>query len=82
MPTAAELLPRAKPYLDPIPGAAPTGKDARMEPAYEEVTKEIEKLSALTGAKVVWPTVVEKGSEILKGVSKDLRIASFVAFMP
>jgi len=80
MPTAAELLPRAKPFLDPIPGAAPTGKDARAEPAYEEVTKEIEKLSALTGAKVIWPVVVEKGSEILKGVSKDLRIASFVAY--
>lgn len=80
MPTAAELLPRAKPFLDPIPGPAPTGKDARAEPAYEEVTKEIEKLSALTGAKVVWPTVVDKGSEILKGLSKDLRIASFVAF--
>ncbi|HYV49384.1 MAG TPA: type VI secretion system protein TssA [Myxococcaceae bacterium] len=80
MPTAAELLPRAKPFLDPIPGAAPTGKDARAEPAYEEVTKEIEKLSALTGAKVVWPVVVEKGSEILKGLSKDLRIASFVAY--
>jgi type VI secretion system protein VasJ len=80
MPTAAELLPRAKPFLDPIPGPAPTGKDARMEPAYEEVTKEIEKLSALTGAKVVWPTVVDKGSEILKGISKDLRIASFVAY--
>ena len=80
MPTAAELAPRAKPYLDPIPGAAPTGKDARQEPAYEEVTREIEKLSALTGAKVAWPTVVEKGSEILKGFSKDLRIATFVAF--
>src|SRR5262245_42797645 len=80
MPTAAELLPLAKPYLDPIPGAAPTGKDARAEPAYEEVTREIEKLSALTGAKVAWPTVAEKGSEILKATSKDLRIASFVAF--
>ena len=80
MPTTAELAPRAKPYLDPIPGAAPTGKDARQEPAYEEVTREIEKLSALTGAKVAWPTVVEKGSEILKGLSKDLRIATFVAF--
>jgi type VI secretion system protein VasJ len=80
MPTAAELLPRAKPYLEPIPGAAPTGRDARAEPAYEEVTREIEKLSALTGAKVAWPTVVDKGSEILKGVSKDLRIASFVAY--
>ncbi|HVE84915.1 MAG TPA: type VI secretion system protein TssA [Myxococcales bacterium] len=80
MPTAADLLPRAKPYLDPISAAAPTGKDARAEPAYEEVTKEIEKLSSLTGAKVTWPTVVDRGSEILKGVSKDLRIASFVAY--
>lgn len=80
MPTIEELKPRAAPFLAPISPDAPAGKSAKMEPIYEEVDKEAAKLTGLTGGKIDWPGVVEKGSQILQKHSKDLRIAAFVSY--
>jgi type VI secretion system protein VasJ len=64
--------------IAPIPGPAPAGASARYEPEYEELNAEIEHLGSLTGAKVDWEKVVDRGTTILRDKSKDLLVASYV----
>lgn len=66
--------------LAPIPGEAPAGKAARYEPEYEELNAEIENLGSLTGKKVDWEKVVERGTLLLRDKSKDLLVASYLSF--
>ncbi|MCO5169788.1 MAG: type VI secretion system protein TssA [Planctomycetes bacterium] len=64
----------------PVPGAAPAGKAARYEPEYEELNAEVEALGSLTGKQVDWEKVVDRGVTIVRDKSKDLLVASYLAF--
>lgn len=63
----------------PIPGPDPTGSDPDGTPAFEAVAGEIGKLSQMDGAAVDWSTVVTEGTTVLREVSKDLRVAAYLA---
>jgi type VI secretion system protein VasJ len=65
---------------NPIPGAEPSGIDARYEPEYAEVLAEIEKLSfSGQGAVTSWPKVESNARTILSNKSKDLQISTYLA---
>lgn len=64
----------------PVPGAAPAGKAARYEPEYEELNAEVEALGSLNGRQVDWEKVVDRGVTIVRDKSKDLLVASYLAF--
>jgi type VI secretion system protein VasJ len=71
---------RALPYLAPIPGPSATGAVAKLDPRYEAVLKEIGKLDSPAAGAVDWSAVAAKGGELLQSASKDLTIASYVAY--
>ncbi len=75
-----ELKARTQPWLVPVSAQAPAGKPADFEPGFEEVNKEVEKLSALSGGKVDWEKVVSTGTLLLNQTSKDVRIAAYASF--
>jgi len=64
---------------EPVPGDAPAGINARYETEYEALETEIGKLEAINGQPVDWRRVVELGLTVLRGKSKDLNAACFVA---
>ncbi len=78
--TLQDLRERAQPWIQPISSEAPAGKAAKLEPIYESIVKEVGKLESPSGGAVNWARVVETGGELLKRSSKDLLIASYVAF--
>jgi type VI secretion system protein VasJ len=67
------------PWLMPIAGDAPAGRDARHEPEHESVRAEVQKLASLSGGKVDWKLVETVGTTLLASKSKDLLIAAYVA---
>lgn len=71
---------RALPYLAPIPGPSAAGAVAKLDPLYEAVLKEIGKLDSPAAGAVDWSAVAAKGGELLQSTSKDLTIASYVAY--
>ena len=77
---AADLLARAKPWIEPVPGDAPAGIDAKYELDHEELRNDITALDAPTGHNIDWVKVVPRAGSILKDKSKDLLIASYLAF--
>lgn len=81
MPESLEpLRDRAKPWTAPISEQAPGGTSAKSDPDYEWVSNEVAKLESLSGGVVDWAEVVSRGSRILESRSKDLLIASYVAY--
>lgn len=65
----------------PISEDSPVGTDAKYEPEYEALTAEIAKLSSVSRSEPVsWQAIVENGEEILAHKSKDITVASYVAF--
>lgn len=81
MPLSIEQLrERAKPWMEPISADKPTGESATQDPAYEALLGEVGKLDSVAGAAVAWKEVVSQGSTLLKQRSKDLRIATYVAY--
>ena len=78
--TVEELRARAQKWTAPISDAAPAGALATFDPEYEKVRAEIAKRDSPSAGKVVWRTVLESGTDILENKSKDLVIASYVAF--
>lgn len=60
----------AAPWLDPIPGANPSGEDSQYEPDHEAVQAEIGKLEAITDDPVDWKGVRELSDRLLKTSSK------------
>src|SRR3990172_8632069 len=74
-----ELIERARPFVAPIEGSAPAGGPAKFDERYEAMVQEVAKLDAPTGGAVDWSAVVGQGTELLKSVSKDLLVASYLA---
>ncbi|MCZ7682603.1 MAG: type VI secretion system ImpA family N-terminal domain-containing protein [Sandaracinaceae bacterium] len=77
---AAELAEAAKKYVEPIPGDAPAGIDAKFEPEHEELRNDIAALDSPSGGNVDWPRLVPRAGKILTEKSKDLLIATYLAF--
>lgn len=80
-PSHADLLEaRVREYLAPIPGAAPAGIDGRYDPQHEALRAEIAKLDDPGAGAVAWATVASRGATFLENTSKDVLIASYVAW--
>ncbi|MFT4542026.1 MAG: type VI secretion system protein VasJ [Planctomycetota bacterium] len=63
---------------DSIGGGA--GESVRYEPEFDQLSTEIEKLSAVEQTPVNWRIVVNLSSGLLKDKGKDLLVASYLAF--
>ncbi|MCY1021793.1 type VI secretion system protein TssA [Pyxidicoccus sp. MSG2] len=79
-PTLEELRERARPWVEPVPGTVPAGVQAKHEPAYEAITTEVAKLESPAAAGVRWDDVVQGAGDLLKGTTKDLWLASYMAY--
>ncbi|WP_164001271.1 type VI secretion system protein TssA [Pyxidicoccus caerfyrddinensis] len=79
-PTLEELRERARPWTEPVPGAAPAGVQAKHEPAYEAIAAEVARLESPASSGVRWDDVVQGAGELLKGTTKDLWLASYMAY--
>lgn len=77
---AAELAEGAKKYVEPIPGDAPAGIDAKFEPEHEELRNDIAALDSPSGGNVDWARTVPRAGKILTDKSKDLLIATYLAW--
>jgi type VI secretion system protein VasJ len=75
-----ELREKAKTWIEPVSAAAPAGAAAKTNPQYEAVIAEMSKLESVTGGAVDWNMVLDSGGKVLQSVSKDLRIATYLAF--
>lgn len=62
----------------PIPGAAPTGENARYDPNYEALEAEIKKMESLTGETVAWPRVLDLAVKLLTEKTKDVLVSSYL----
>ncbi|MGD8860664.1 MAG: type VI secretion system protein TssA [Myxococcales bacterium] len=76
----AELHARKAPWLQPIRDDAPTGDDLRYDEVHEAIRAAVRKLDAPTGEPPDWPQLLRDGEALLKERSKDLLIASHVAY--
>lgn len=65
----------------PVSPDAPAGTDASYEPDYESLQREIDKLSIATaaGTPTDWNLVAHLAAGILRGKSKDLKVAAYLA---
>jgi type VI secretion system protein VasJ len=77
--TLEELKERAKPWIEPIPGGAPAGAAAKLDPAYQALANEVGKIDMPAGGAVDWKNVVEMAGGILKTKTKDLLITGYLA---
>ena len=75
-----QLREKAKSWIEPVSAAAPAGATAKANPQYEAVIAEMTKLESVTGGAVDWPMVLDSSGKVLQSVSKDLRIATYMAF--
>jgi type VI secretion system protein VasJ len=75
-----ELREKAKSWIEPCSAAAPAGAAAKTNPQYEAVIAEMAKLESVTGGAVNWPMVLDSSGKVLQSVSKDLRIATYLAY--
>ncbi len=64
----------------PISADAPAGADARDAPEFESLEAEVRKMDADGPLSVRWSSVVEDGLGFLRGHSKDLLVAAWVAY--
>jgi predicted component of type VI protein secretion system len=74
------LDPRIAAWIAPIPGGAPSGIDARYEPLHEAIRGQIALLDAVAGGEVDWDRVRTDAGRLLSTTSKDLLVASYLAF--
>jgi type VI secretion system protein VasJ len=75
-----QLREKAKTWIEPCSAAAPAGAAAKTTPQYEAVISEMAKLEAVTGGAVDWGMVLDSSGKVLQTVSKDLRIATYLAY--
>src|SRR5512140_1842972 len=75
-----QLREKAKTWIEPCSAAAPAGGAAKTNPQYEAVITEMAKLEAVTGGQIDWNMVLDSSSKVLQSVSKDLRIATYMAY--
>ncbi|MFL5440208.1 MAG: type VI secretion system protein TssA [Myxococcales bacterium] len=74
-----QLRDRAKPWLDPIPGASPGGVTAKLDPLYQSIASEVAKLDVPSGGAIDWKKVADASGELLRTRSKDLTVATYLA---
>lgn len=67
------------PLLQPIPGDAPAGINARYESAFMRMEEEIAKLVSLGGGEPDWRRIADDAVEILTTRSKDLLAAAYLS---
>lgn len=75
-----QLREKAKSWIEPCSEAAPAGAAAKTNPQYEAVLAEMAKLESVTGGAVDWSMVLDSSGKVLQSVSKDLRIATYMAY--
>lgn len=75
-----QLREKAKNWIEPCSAAAPAGGAAKTNPQYEAVVAEMAKLEAVTGGAIDWGMVLDSSGKVLQSVSKDLRIATYLAY--
>jgi type VI secretion system protein VasJ len=75
-----QLREKAKAWIEPISVAAPAGATAKANPQYQAVITEVAKLESVTGGAVDWAMVLDSSGKVLQSVSKDLRIATYMAY--
>ena len=81
MPVSIEQLrEKTKNWIEPCSAAAPAGAAAKTNPQYEAVIAEMAKLESVTGGAVDWSMVLDSSGKVLQTVSKDLRIATYMAY--
>ncbi len=71
----ATLLDQTAGLRGPIEGDAPAGVDLALEPEFERIKNELEKLTNLAGGDVDWRVVVDGAEGLLGGKTKDIRLA-------
>ncbi|GAB5550345.1 MAG: hypothetical protein SangKO_101050 [Sandaracinaceae bacterium] len=77
---AAELAEMAKPWTEPVPGDSPVGIDAKYELTHEELRNDVTALDSPTGGNLDWEDGVKRAGALLTDTSKDLLIATYLAF--
>ena len=76
---ATALMPFADIGKTPISESNPAGDDIRLEPAFEALSEEIEKMSAPSGAGGVdWKKIVSVSSDIAAHKSKDILVVCYL----
>jgi len=73
----AKLAQLAQPFVDPIPGGARAGENARHDEKHQAIRNEVDKLGKPTAEEVDWGLVRDAGRELLTTQSKDFLIASY-----
>jgi len=77
--TAEQIRERAKPWLQPIPGPAPTGVSSRLDPEFQAVADEVARVDSPAGGEVDWKRVAANAGELLKTRTKDVQLATYLA---
>ncbi|MBE4748965.1 type VI secretion system protein TssA [Corallococcus sp. ZKHCc1 1396] len=81
MSASTELLrARTRPWLEPISQDKPSGVQAKHDPAYEAVSTEVAKLESPASDAVDWAGVVRGSGQLLQHTTKDLWLASYLAY--
>jgi type VI secretion system protein VasJ len=75
-----DIRERVRAWTEPVSPEAPTGLPAKHEPAYELVAQEVARLESPSGAPVNWSRVVTHAGELLRHTTKDLWLASYLAY--
>lgn len=75
-----ELRSRAQPWTAPISDDAPAGANASTDPQYAELRDEVAKRNSPSGGQIQWRKVIDNATELLQNRSKDLLVASYMAF--
>jgi type VI secretion system protein VasJ len=73
------LLAETEKLRAPIAGDSPGGADVSLEPDFEKIKAEIDKLTSLTGGQVDWRSVSKGAEELLSTKTKDLRLGLWMA---
>lgn len=69
----------AAPFLEPISSDSPVGADAKYDPGYEWVRREIERLDAAAAGELDWKRIATECDRLLKTATKDLVLACYFA---
>ncbi len=72
-------MPPPEALLAPLPGALPTGQEAKHVAAYEAARAEVARMTAISPQPVDWSRVEETASEVLRAHAKDLLMAAYWA---
>lgn len=67
----------AAPFLEPISADSPAGADAKYDPGYEWVRREIERLDAAAAGELDWKRIAAECDRLLRTSTKDLVLACY-----